>query len=83
MFVSLPSRIKQTIARDVRVDMVMLVELMKEMTILKLTSIEREREVDFMMIVINSVLVVKKKLYNSIYSVCNARIPCILFFVDV
>jgi len=43
MFVSLPSRIKQTIARDVRVDMVMLVELMEEMTLLKLTSIERER----------------------------------------
>jgi len=43
MFVSLPSRIKQTIARDVRVYMVMLVELMEEMTLLKLRSIERER----------------------------------------
>ncbi len=83
MFVSLPSRIKQTIARDVRVDMVMLVGLMEEMTLLKLRSIEREREVDFMMIAINSVLVVKKKVIQLYYSVCNARIPCILFFVYV
>jgi hypothetical protein len=69
MLVSLPSRIKQTTARDVRVDMVMLVELMEEMTLLKLRSIEREREVDFMMIAINSVLVVKKKVVQ-LYLFC-------------